>query len=57
MIPNKIGIIYIPHTMFQIREIIKVKAAEVICTTLSSPRYLGAIPTLARDTVDKNGRN
>ena len=56
-ITSIIGITYVPDTMFQIREIIDVRAAETMWTFLSSSRYLGANPTPARDTTDKNGRN
>lgn len=56
-IPRVIGITYVPDTMFQIREILDVSAAEIIWTFLSSSRYLGANPTQARDTTDKKGKN
>ena len=56
-IPNTNGIIYVPDTIFQIREIVDVSAADIIWALLSSPRYLGANPTEAKDTTDRNGRN
>ena len=56
-IPKINVIIYIPDTMFQIREMIDASAAEIIWTFLSSPKYLGANPTEARDTTDKKGKN
>ena len=43
--------------MFQIREIVDVNAAEIIWTFRSSPKYLGANPTEAKDTTDKKGKN
>lgn len=52
-----IGTIYIPITIFQIKEITAVTPAAIICTTLSDPRYLGFNPTTPRATEDKNGRN
>lgn len=56
-IPRTSGITYIPDTMFQIRDMIDVSAAETMWTFLSSSKYFGASPTEARDTTDKNGRN
>lgn len=56
-IPNNIGITYIPDTKFQIREIILVRVAKVICTFLSSPKYLGANPTEIIDITDIKDRN
>ena len=56
-IPSINGIIYIPVTIFQIREIIDVSAAEIIWAFRSFPKYLGANPTEAKDTTDKNGKN
>jgi hypothetical protein len=56
-IPNNIGIIYISDTKFQIREIMLVKAAKVICIFLSSPKYLGANPTEIINITDIKGKN
>lgn len=56
-IPRIIGIIYVPDTIFQIRDILDVRAAETMWTFLSYSKYLGANPTQARDTTDKKGKN
>ena len=56
-ISNKIGIIYIPVTIFQIREIVAVIPVAMIGATLSEPRYCGVNPTNPRAIEDKNGRN
>ena len=55
--PSISGVIYTPDVIFQIREMIDVSAAEIIWAFLSSPKYLGANPTEARDTTDKKGKN
>ena len=56
-INNRIGTIYIPVTIFHIREIVAVTPVAIICATLSDPRYLGFNPTIPKATEDKNGRN
>lgn len=56
-INKAIGTIYIPVTIFQIREIVAVIPAATICAILSDSRYLGFNPTTPRATEDKNGRN
>ena len=56
-ISNKIGIIYIPVTIFHIRETVAVIPVAIICATLSDPRYFGFNPTIPRAIEDKNGRN
>lgn len=56
-INNSNGIIYIPVTMFHIKDIIPVTLAAIICAILSVPKYLGFNPTIPNATADKNGRN
>lgn len=56
-ISNKIGITYMPVTIFHIKEIVAVTPAATKCATRSEPKYLGFNPTIPRATEDKNGRN
>ena len=56
-ISSKIGITYIPVTIFHINEIVTASAVATIWAVLSDPKYFGFNPTAPRDIDDRNGRN
>lgn len=57
IIPNISGTIYIPVTIFHIKDRTHVIEEAKICAVLSDSKYLGQIPTIIRAITDKNGRN
>ena len=54
---NIVGNRYVPINIFHIKDIIPEIVAVVRCSCLSESKYLGKIPTVDRDTTERNGKN